>query len=126
VRSPDLRKLVDERGELHGVHTGRVPATPSEGEAVLACRPMKHWALGLVLLAGCGGGTNTAIALDAKNAALDELLIEQVCAPELDDAGTCKPSQVRGMERAAFCANTNILFKLGQPVPDSGINCPTP
>ncbi len=85
---------------------------------------MKHWCL-LLLLTGCGGSTD-AIARDAKNAALDELLIEQICAPELDDAGTCKPSQVRGMERAAFCANTNILFKLNQPVPDSGISCPTP
>jgi hypothetical protein len=88
---------------------------------------MKHGCLGLLLLlAGCSGGANDVIAKDAKNAALDELLIEQICAPELDDAGTCKPSQVRGMERAAFCANSNILFKLNQTVPDSGISCPTP
>jgi hypothetical protein len=87
---------------------------------------MKYGALGLLLLTGCGGGTNDVIARDAKNAALDEMLIEQICAPGSEDAGTCAPGQVRGMERAAFCANTNILFKLNQPAPDSGITCPTP
>lgn len=45
----------------------------------------------------------------------------KLCAD--DDAGGCKPSMVRALERAAYCANANVLVEYGKDVPEGGIQC---
>jgi len=74
-----------------------------------------------LFLAGCGGGWADADTKSATDAARAQMAIESICAD--DDGGTCKPSQVRALERMAFCANASMLFRHGQPVPDAGIQC---
>jgi hypothetical protein len=78
-----------------------------------------RWAL-IVGLSGCGGGwadTDTKAATDAVHV---QAMIEEICAP---DAGECKASQVRALERVAYCMNASMLYRHGQAVPEAGIPC---
>jgi hypothetical protein len=74
-----------------------------------------------LLLVGCGGGWADADTKSATDAVRAQMAIESICAD--DDAGTCKPSQIRALERMAYCANASMLFRHGQAVPDAGIQC---
>jgi hypothetical protein len=66
------------------------------------------------------GGWSAADTKSATNATKVELFVEKLCA---GDGGTCSPSQVRALERAAYCANASMLYSHGQPVGDAGIRC---
>lgn len=83
---------------------------------------IKLWGLGFVASFGCGCGGGWADA-DTK-AATDAVHIEATALALCeDDGGPCKPSQVRALERASLCANSSMLARHGQLVPDAGISC---
>lgn len=71
---------------------------------------------------GCGGGLSDKAANSLQNGARDSMMAIRLCRD--DDAGGCKPSQVRALERAAFCANASVLASYGKDYPDAGdIRC---
>ena len=82
-----------------------------------------RWLLGAGLalspILGCGGAWSDSDTKSATDAVHVQVMVEQICG---DDAG-CKPSQVRALERASLCANSSMLARHGQAVPDSGVTC---
>ena len=81
---------------------------------------MRITALAFALL-GCGSGLSVPATNSIQNAARDNMMAIRLCQD--DDAGMCKPSQVRALERAAFCANASVLASYGEDYPDAGIAC---
>lgn len=67
----------------------------------------------------CSPSWSSSDAKAATNAANAQKMIEAICA---NDA-TCKPSQVRALERMAYCSNASMLVRHGLPTPDAGIQC---
>ena len=82
---------------------------------------MTRAALTALWLTACSPGLSASAENSARNAARDEMMAMRLCSD--DDAGTCKPSQVRALERAAYCANASILASYGKDYPDAGIAC---
>lgn len=83
---------------------------------------MRIRSLALVALAivGCGGQKWTdADARNATDACHVELTLETLCAP----GAACEASQVRALERAAYCASSSQLHRHAAPVPSSSITC---
>lgn len=78
----------------------------------------------VALSSGCGGNRwEAADTKAATNSVRAQIMIETICGPESEDAGTCKPSQVRALERMALCTDSSMLYRHGQAVPDAGIQC---
>lgn len=80
---------------------------------------MKRLALAL-LLAGCGGGFSDADAKSTTDSARAQAMALSLCAV---GAGTCEASEVRGLERASFCASASILYRHDLPPVDAGVAC---
>lgn len=78
-------------------------------------------ALAWVILttAACGGGWADADAASARDAANLELQVESL----VGDGDTCTASQVRALERAAYCSNASMLARHGGTMPDGGPRC---
>jgi len=78
----------------------------------------------VAFLHGCGGNRwEDSDTKSATNSVRAQIMIETICGPGSEDAGTCKPSQVRALERMALCTNSSMLYRHGQDVPDAGIHC---
>jgi hypothetical protein len=76
-------------------------------------------------LAGCGGSWTKQDATDARNAANLEAQLDVLCSRG-DDAGTCGASQVRAIERAAWCASGGMATRHNIAIADAGISCSAP
>jgi hypothetical protein len=99
--------------------------------AMMGSRPPPIWAMvtfaiGLVVLVvvavalvGCGGGWTASDTLSATDAVRAQMAVEAICG----DAGECKPSQVRALERMSYCANASMLARHGGFTHDGGIEC---
>jgi hypothetical protein len=73
----------------------------------------------LFLVAACGGGWSIADTKSATDSARAQMMVETICT----DGGECKPSQVRALERMAFCNTESMLARHGQAIRDGGIQC---
>jgi hypothetical protein len=77
------------------------------------------------MLAGAAGGCGPSYTPDDTTAntvgARAEARVLQLCAPEMEDAGTCTPSKVRAETDLAYCANARELTVHGAPVPEAGV-----
>jgi hypothetical protein len=77
------------------------------------------WLFGAIMLS-CGGGWTPADSASSTDALLTQVMIETICA---SDDGGCKPSEVRSLEREAYCGNASMLSRHGGSPPDAGIVC---
>lgn len=68
----------------------------------------------------CGGGWAESDTKAATDAVRLEGMALELCAP---DGGACAPSQVRALERAAYCLNASQLARHGQAVAEGGPAC---
>lgn len=73
----------------------------------------------LLGLLACGARWTDADANATSYSARAQLRVEAICAAD----GGCVASQVRALERMAFCQSSATLYRHGVTAPDSGIAC---